>query len=291
MKVTEMSMFRTLQSNLSKSSSNLNDLYLQASTGSKLIDASDDPSAIGSVFSSRTSIAKSDRYIETIGETQDDIDILDGYLDSAEEIMVRAKEIAVAAQNGSLSQDDLDTYADEVDELQEALLNIANAQVDGKYIFAGYDEDNQPFNGDPVIYSGTSDHKMVEISSGQTVQTNLTGDEVFTAPYDSFSALSDLADALRNGDSAALNTSLTDLENSADQIRSKRSEMGNINNRLDDVSTMLENLQLQMEERLSGYQDADLVEVMSCISQAELSYEAALNVSSRLSQLSILDYL
>ncbi len=291
MKVTEMSLFRTLQSNLSRSSTNLNDLYLQASTGSKLIDSSDDPSAIGSVFSSRTSIAKSDRYLETISDTQDSIDILDGYLDSAEQIMVRAKEIAVAAANGSLSQDDLDTYADEVDELQEALLSIANAQVDGKYIFAGYDEDNQPFSGDPVVYTGTSDHKVVEISSGQTVQTNLTGDEVFMSPYDSFSILSDLENNLSTGNTTALNSSLTDLENSADQIRSVRSEMGNLNSRLDDVSTMLENLQLQMEERLSSYQDADLVEVMSGISQAELSYEAALNVSSRLTELSILDYL
>ena len=67
--------------------------------------------------------------------------------------------------------------------------------------------------------------------------------------------------------------------------------MGNINSRLDDMTTMLENLQLQMEERLSSYQDADLVEVMSGITQAELAYESALNVSSRLSELSILDYL
>ena len=210
MKVTEMSMFRTLQSNLAKSSSNLNDLYLQASTGSKLIDASDDPSAIGSVFSSRTSIATSDRYLETISETQDGIDILDGYLDTAEEIMVRAKEIAVAAQNGSYSDSDLETYADEVVELQQELLDIANTRVDGKYIFAGYAEDTEPFSGDPVVYNGTSDHKMVEISSGQTVQTNLTGDELFTSPYDCFSILSDLETALNNSDTTALNNSLTD---------------------------------------------------------------------------------
>ena len=291
MKVTQMALYRTLQANLGKNSNTLNDLYVQASTGKKLIDASDDPSAIGSVFSSRTSIATSERYLESIAETQDGIDILDGYLDSAEDILVRAKEIATAAVNGTLSDEDYATYADEVEELQKALLNIANTQVDGKYIFAGYAEDTEPFSGDPVAYNGTEDHKMVEISAGQTVQTNLTGSEVFTSPADSFAILSDLENALNNGDTTALEISLEDLETAADQIRSKRSEMGNINSNLDDVSTMLENLQLQMEERLSGYQDADLVEVMSGITQAELAYEAALNVSSRMSKLSILDYL
>jgi flagellar hook-associated protein 3 FlgL len=291
MKVTEMSMFRTLRNNLSTSSSNLNDLYLQAATGSKMIDASDDPSAIGSVFNSRTSIATSERYLETIGETQDALDILDGYLDSAEEIMVRAKEITVAAKNGAYSDSDLGTFADEVEELQAQLLDIANAKVDGKYLFAGYDEYNTPFSGDPVTYTGTSDHKMVEISSGQTIQTNLTGDEVFEGSNNSFTALSHLVTALRTGDEMALDTSLTDLENAADQIRSSRSEMGNTNSRLDDVSSMLENLKLQMNERLSSYQDADLVEVMTGISQGELSYESALNVSARLTELSILDYL
>lgn len=269
----------------------MNTLYLQASTGSKLLHASDNPSAVNQVLGSRTEIAVSDRYLETIAATQDQLDILDGYLDSSESILARAKEISVASLNGALSEQDLATYADEVVELQKALLNIANTQVDGKYLFSGYAENTLPFSGDPVVYNGTSDHQQVEISTGQTVQKNLTGDELFTDPVDVFSVLEDLRSALSNGDNAALEVSLTDLESAADQIRGKRSEMGNINERLDDVSTLLENLQLQMQERLSSYEDADLVEVMSGITQAEQAYEAALSVSARISQLSILDYL
>ena len=291
MKVAQMALYRTLQSNLSKGSSNMTELYLQASTGKKVIDSSDDPSAIGSIFNSRSAITVSDRYMESIADVQGDMDIVDGYLDSAENIMVRAKEIATSAINGSLSESDLETYANEVEELQTALLDIANAQVDGKYIFSGYAEQTEPFSGDPVTYQGTSDHKMVEISSGQSIQSNLTGDEVFSSPMDTFTILADLESALSANDTTALETSMTDLEDAADQIRSKRSEMGNINSRLDDVSTMLSNLQLQMEERLSSYEDADLVEVMTGVTQAEQAYEAALSVSSRLSQLSILDYL
>ncbi len=291
MKVTQTSLYRTLQSTLNKGNANMAEFYLQASTGKKVINASDDPSAIGSIFSSRTAIDVSTRYKESIADVQGGLDILDGYLDSAENIMVRAKEIATAAINGSVNDNDLETYANEVRELKAALLDIGNAQVDGKYIFAGYAEQTEPFSGDPVTFQGTSDHKMVEISSGQSVQSNLTGDEVFTTPMDVFSVLDDLENALSSNDTAGLETSLTALEGAAEQIRGKRSEMGNINSRMDDVSTLLSNLQLQMQERLSNYEDADLVEVMTGIAQAEQGYEAAMSVSSRLSQLSILDYL
>lgn len=269
----------------------MNDLYLQASTGSKLTRASDNPSVINQVLGSQTGIVVSDRYQETIAETQDQLDILDGYLESVESILVRAKEIGVASINGALSDQDMATYADEVAEIQAALLDIANAKVDGKYIFSGYAENTLPFSGDPIAYNGTSDHQYVEISTGQTVQNNLTGDELFTDPVDIFDVLDGLETALVNTDTGAIETALTDLESAADQARGKRSKMGNINERLDDVSTLMGNLKLQMQERLSRYEDADLVEIMSGISQAEQAYEAALSVSARVSQLSILDYL
>lgn len=291
MKVTQMETYRTLIHQLENSAGNLNSLYEQAATGKRINRPSDDPSAISPILSSSEQIEKADRYLETIRSTQDGLDILDGYLDGAEEIFVRAKELAVAGANSSLSTEDMQTLADEVAQLQTELLDIANAKVDGKYLFSGYAEDTQPFSGDPVVYNGTSDHKLVEISSGQTTQTNLTGDELFMAPIDVFGVLSDLEAALASGDVSSVEAQLDSVEQAAEQVRSLRSEMGNINSYLDDVDALTEEIKLQMEERLSNYEDADLVEVMTDITLAEQSYEAALNVSARLSQLTILDYL
>lgn len=291
MKVTQMSTYRTLKYQLENNTSNINSLYEQAATGKRINRPSDDPSAISPILSSTEQIEKADRYLETINTTQDNLDILDGYLDSAEEIFARISEIAVSGVNATMSPADIQTLADEVAHLQTELLDIANAKVDGKYLFAGYAEDTQPFSGSPVVYNGTSDHKMVEIGSGQTIQTNLSGDELFMAPIDLFTALSDLETALAAGDQSAVEAQMTNLNDAAEQVRGARSEMGNINSYLEDVGSLTEEIKLQMSERLSNYEDADLVEVMTDITMAEQSYEAALNVSARLSQLSILDYL
>ncbi|MCF6266607.1 MAG: flagellar hook-associated protein FlgL [Desulfuromusa sp.] len=291
MKVTQMSTYRSIQFNLDRTSDDLNQLYLQASNGKNLQRPSDDPASIGPILSSRTQIVTSDRYMDTIAGTQDGLNVLDGYLDATENLFVRAKEITVYGINGALSPEDSQALADEVAQLKTELFDIANANVDGKYIFSGYAENTPPFSGDPVVYQGTSDHKLVEISAGQTVQTNLSGDELFMSPINLFQTLADLETALNANDTNALNNSLTSIENASEQVRSQRSQMGNINAHLDDVNTMTAEFKLQMQEKLSRYEDADLAKVLSDMTQTEQAYEAALSVSARLSKLSILDYL
>lgn len=48
---------------------------------------------------------------------------------------------------------------------------------------------------------------------------------------------------------------------------------------------------LQMEDLLSRYQDSGLVEVLRDVTAEELTMEAALQIASRVGQLSLLDYL
>lgn len=291
MRTTAGSTYRSIQLAIRQSNNRVDSLYLQASTGKKLARASDDPTAVSKVGNARSAITGMDRYMENIEVAQDRMDTVDSYLDSTETIMARAREIAVAGINGSLTDDDLQSYAKEVAALQEQLLGIANTQVDGKYLFAGFSDTTAPFSGDPATYSGTSDHKFLQIGPGQTVQTNITGDELFSDPVDIFDALSTLQASLSSGDTTAMGDLLDTLENAATQVTRQRSKMGNINARMEDSMSLMEDAKLQMQDTLSSYEDADLVEVLSNMTLAEESLEAALSVSTRVMSLSILDYL
>ena len=291
MKTTTSATFRTLQHNLTKTSDRLNGLYVQSATGKKMTKASDDPASVGPLLNARSEISATDRYLSTIDTTQDQLDILDGYLGSAEDILARAKEIAVSGMNEAMSSDDLETFANEVDSLRDELLQVADAKVDGKYLFAGYADQTEPFSGDPPTYQGTLDHKFVAVGEGETVQTNLTGDELFLQPQDVFATLTDLATALRNGDNDAISTQMDNLTTATETVSTKRSQMGNINSHLDSASSQKADYKLQMEDLLSRYQDADLVEVLSDVTAEEQAMEAALQIASRVGQLSLLDYL
>lgn len=283
--------YRSLQTNLSSTSTTLNQLYVKSSTGVEVAKASDNPSAVGSIVSCRSDLVKGERYVENCKNVQDNLSTSEIYINSVEELMARAKEIAVAGANDSLSDSDKATLADEVSQLQEELLDLANTQVDGKYLFAGYNDQTQPFSGSPVVYNGTDDHQMIEINPGSTVAKNITGEELFMSPVNLFATLEDLNAALTSGDASTISAQLTPLEAAADQVRAQQSSLGNISARMDDMISMHENALLQVESTLSRHQDADLAEVLSEIAKMELSLEATMQVTARVSSLSLMDYL
>lgn len=283
--------YRNLQTNLSTTSTTLNQLFVKTSTGIEVAKASDNPSSVGSIIGCRSDLVKGERYVAHCKHVQDNLSASEIYLDSVEELMARAKEIAVAGANDSLSATDKATLADEVSQLREELLDLANTQVAGKYLFAGYNDQTLPFSGSPVTYNGTNDHQMIEISPGATVAKNITGEELFMSPVNLFTTLEDLQTALTSGNSATVSAMLTPLEDAAEQVRSQQSSLGNISARMDDMISMHENALLQIESTLSRHQDADLTEVLSEIAKMETSLEATMQVTARVSSLSLMDYL
>lgn len=441
MKTTLSTTYRSLNSEMSRLSSTLENLRNQAATGKKLLRPSDDPAAIRPVLSARSQIRATDRFVASLSTAGDRLANQDAYLDQAENLMVRAKEITISAINGSMSDADLNTLADEIGYIKTEMLGVANAQVGGQYIFAGYQEDTRPFvEVDGVIkYQGDSNVKRLEASSGEYVQTNIPGSELFmrhtdldgdgvmeSTQQDIFSMLTDLERAIRgesgeiyngnemlptadigvvsgtpvaadgsgvpltdlngdtvplvhagkpismqpvlkdngdrmtiaeysqkysiqvhdidgnnismstapmylhaNGDIPAFNTAetpilaytasdgtpaaisllnadgspiqlkevpdlqtmLSDLENGADHLRSKRGLMGNNAARLESSIMHLEGVRIDLEQILSRYEDADILDVLTEIIQTETAFEGALKVTGQVSRLSILDYM
>jgi len=283
--------YRTLQTNLGTTSTALNQLYVKSSTGTEVAKASDNPAAVAPILGCRSDIVKGERYVENCKHVQDNLSTSEIAIDAVEALLTRAKEIAVTGANSSLSASDQATLADEVGQLQKELLDLANTQVAGKYLFAGYNDQTQPFAGSPVTYNGTDDHQMIEISPGTTVAKNISGEELFLSPINLFTTLEDLHTALSGGDSTAVSAMLTPLEEAADQVRTQQSALGNTSARMDDMISMHENALLLVESTLSRQQDADLTEVLSEISKMELSLQATMQVTARVSSLSLLDYL
>ncbi len=195
MKVTENSTYRLMQTNLDRITNNLATLRYQGASGLKLNKSSDDPGAIRPVLTTRSQLRQNDRYLETMGLAGDKMAATDGHLAQVENVLQRAKEIAVNAVNGGLNDADLETLADQIGQLRSQLLDTANAVLDGKYIFAGYQEDTKPFTVNPAydpdvydvndvttwpyLYNGDSNPTQLEITPGELLRSNLTGNELF----------------------------------------------------------------------------------------------------------------
>ncbi|ABA88397.1 flagellar hook-filament junction protein FlgL [Syntrophotalea carbinolica DSM 2380] len=296
MKTTLTATYRTLQSQISRSTAKMQQYQETAASGIKLNTSSDDPSAVAPVINAQSQIRSGERFQSTVVAATNYLDNQDSTLDQLENLMVQAKELVLAAGNGSLGDGEIAAYGQQMTSLREEAFALANTQVEGKYLFAGFKTDTQPFPDpmDPTDYQGDGNHTELQIGPGQKVVTNLTGAELFGGSdggLNILALLSDLEQNLGALDTQQALTRLDDLETGADQVRGYRSKMGTTAVRVEEAGVRMQEFTDSMEVKLSGYRDADIIEAYSDLAQQEQALQAALSVTAKISQLSILDYL
>jgi len=145
-----------------------------------------------------------------------------------------------------------------------------------------------PNSATPVTLSGTG-----LAAVGMTADT-LSG---ASGRIDLFSVLTRLEEAVRagnfddiNGAGGSVQAQISNLEIAANQNRSLRSNLGARAQRVDSAIQHQEDAQIDLQQILSRYQDADILKVYNEIIQKESAFEAALSITGRVSQISILDY-
>lgn len=294
MRATLTTTYRSLLFNLTRQNNRLEDLRNQAATGKRMNKPSDDPSAIRPVLNARGQIRSTERFERTMGTAGDRLSNLDTSLDRAENLMHRMKEIMVSAGNGAMGSDDLATLGDQVRLAKDEMLALANTQIDGKYIYAGFQEQTVPFDGVPGNYFGDNNTVEYEIGPGETVKVNLAGPEVFGDPgsgKDVWQLFDDVESALNAGNSDLALAEMDNLDLAAQQIRNRRSEMGNVAQRVDNAVLHMQDVRINMRETLSRYEDADIVETITSLTQQETAFKGALQITSKVSELSILNFI
>lgn len=318
MKTTLGMNYRMLSSHLENISSKMYRLREQSTTGKKVNKPSDDPGAIRPILNYRTQIQTTGRYLNHIQMAKGEMELLDSNLDQVESIMVRAKELGISAINGAANDEDIRTFANQVNGLFKEMLQIANGQTNGKYVFSGYLDKTVPFAENtaydsddyhpadsstwPVEYNGDKHARTLEVAPEMRIQVGLTGNELFLGDADNdqavdsgslnlFAVLKNFEDALVSNNTAEMNTGLEQLEQGAEQVRRLRGQMGNNAQRIERAEMQLNEASIEFKEVLSSYEDADWLDVFSQLVQQETAFEAALNVTSRVSKLSILNFM
>ncbi len=160
----------------------------------------------------------------------------------------------------------------------------------------------------PYLYQGDENATSLQINTGELIQVNLTGNDLFfgTATWDPttstnnatqagrhnlFLELTQAEEVIRTNNKAGMQTSLGDLEGAAEQNRRLRSQLGNRASRVDSAMNHQEGVRIDLKQILSRYEDADAIETFNAIVQQETAFQAALSVTSKVSQLSILDFI
>ncbi|MCA9154148.1 MAG: flagellar hook-associated protein FlgL [Planctomycetales bacterium] len=163
---------------------NLSELQLQASTGLRLLRPSDDPVAIRTVLASKAQSARIDTQLNNIQTARQRLDQGVTNLLDANNILTSAKQLAFDGRQ-SIDPVERQTLAAQVDRLLDRLVQTANADESGKYLFGGESNESQPFEltgsgaNASVRYQGANIRGTITTTSGASIDSLYTGREIF----------------------------------------------------------------------------------------------------------------
>ncbi len=166
---------RALQEDLQR----LYNSYEEASTGKKINRPSDGPVETSRSMVYRLSLKLRDQFRANITDTEVFLETADTTLAHAADSLIRTKELALRAVNGSLSSEDRASIASELREIRGHLLSLANTRVRGKYIFSGMKTDTAAYDATGQ-YQGDRNYIEVQTAPDARVKKNIVGPEVFS---------------------------------------------------------------------------------------------------------------
>lgn len=294
MRITDTMSVNNLRYNLSKIGERLSRAQDVLSSGKSVSRPSDNPKKAMTSLYMKSLIEQNRRYQSNIQAGLDWLSTTDQALDSINQALQRALELAVTGSSSVLPRESREAIAAELEQVLQHLAQVGNTEIGGRYIFAGRNTLQQPLQMGAdlkVTYSGDEGRLVWEISQGATIGVNITGKELFGPNMEMFSDLAALRQAVLAGDVQAAQQGISRLQAHLDNVLRYRAEVGARINRLQVTLDRLKQTEIEYTRVLSETEDADLAASMVTLRTEETAYRAALEVGARIIQPSLIDYL
>jgi flagellar hook-associated protein 3 FlgL len=258
-------------------------------TGKRVNRPSDDPVEISSILSHRTTISSLDQYTENISKAKLHINTADDVLGMVSDLLRDAKEIAYDTAPNMRSE-----MAEQVAAIRDQVLQMANYQIDGKYIFSGDSSRTTPYDSSTWTYNGDTGTKDTVIGENMQISVTADGGSIFGPDgANVFDILNDLEAALTAV--PVVETDITDqinnLDGAIDRITEIRSRNAGVYQRLEATENHYKYFKVNVQDMLSNAEDADIAEAIVNLQVQQTTYESTLASSSMIIQKSLIDFL
>lgn len=312
-RITTSYMKNQALSYLNTNMSLLSSMQQTLSSGQNINTPSDDPVGMTRILALSNTLKVDARYSSNAQDALAESNTADTSISSMVELIQRAQELTTQAANFTNNQDGRNAIALEINQIIDQLVQLGNTDIGGKYIFGGLKTDAPPFSrsGDDVTYSGnpTSEswQRDVEIARGVTVTINVNGQDLLGSSSVSagppvtvsgagiFRTLVQLKQNLGDSTSptqlADIRTRLDELTTDMNTVLGKQAVVGANSNRLNLTQDRIDERKSILTQEYASIQDIDMPSLIANINQQQNVFEASLNITGRLMQTSLLDFL
>lgn len=296
MRVTQSMLSNNLLRNLNRSYAELDKYFNQLNTGKKFNRPSDDPVAAMRGIGFRTELHRIEQYQRNTSEVHNWYDNTDAALDQINSGLERLRYLAVQASNGTYGETELESIAKEVDQILEDLLDLANTNVNDKYIFNGTATDTKPYDPENIEEGNWDifEDGIIELEVGpaSSLRVNINGNDVFGTGEDSlFAIVQRFSEKLKGDLNEPLDASIDELDGAINRVLNSRAELGARMNRLELIENRLSQHEIVATSTLSKNEDIDYAETITKLITQESIHRAALSSGARIIQPTLLDFL
>jgi flagellar hook-associated protein 3 FlgL len=273
---------------------------MQLTTGLKINTVSDAPDQIANLWQTRSNLSQVQQINANLGRVQTEVNTAESVLESAVSLMDRAQTLGTQGANALTDSSTRNNLAGELGSILQELVSSANTTVEGRFIFSGDNDQVAPYSIDmtqasPVsVYQGSPSTRQIEGPDGTLFSVGETAQQIFDSPnaqQNVFTSVNNLRQALLNNDSDAITAAMGDLSSSSAYLNQQLAYYGTVQNRMQNAIDFGQTYQTQLQEQLSGIQDADETQAITEMTQAQTQLQAALVSRAQLPRTSLFDFL
>ncbi len=157
---------------------------LQLSTGKRILSPSDDPAGAARILELKQAISAQGQYQDNATTLEARLNREEGALIGVGNLLQRVRELAIQGNNDTQNDTTRTAIATEVRQRLDELLALANTRdVNGEYLFAGFQRRTQPFATTTAgfSYAGDQGQRFLQVGPERQVADGDSGAEVFMA--------------------------------------------------------------------------------------------------------------
>jgi len=244
-------------------------------------------------------ISTDDSFVQTAGTVESQLQVSDSALSSVVSELTSAISYATEGNNGTLNASDLTIISQQLEGIRTNILSLANSSYLGQYVFAGSQGTTQPFTLDTgpspatVTYNGDENTQTLDTPSGQSLQLNIPGNQIFTASgANVFTALNDLIANFSNGTAnSSTESDVAALNAAVGNVSQQRVIVGNSLNQIQASSTYAQSEVTQLDSAQNALIGTNQATVATELSTTETTQSALESVIATLEKNNLFNYL
>jgi flagellar hook-associated protein 3 FlgL len=273
-----------------------------------LLKPSDSPDQAAVIQRMKSVMGRQESYKNSLNTLNSRLQNEDTTLKSATNLLVRAKEIAVQSANDTLAPVNRKALASELQGVRDQLLSLANAKDNnGNFLFSGSRSDKPAFAssgpGQTPLYQGDQTRMTMMVGDQRTIPINRTGTDAFVSltrvneltdkkeGVSFFKVMDDLIAGINNSSQGSMQRGVFEMTALLNGLTLAHADIGTDMNVVEQQTSVVEDTILNLKSNLSTVEDLDYAAAITKMNQQMLSLEAAQSSFSKMSQLTLFNYL